>query len=128
MYRPSRQDMSIAGSELTINEGTFESTDNFIIYTNIPRTKITLVEWDIEIGAIEIKDGTTNSRASVDADWNLSVNVSNLFSEIQRDIITPTFTTLTDTYVFEYSSIITATIVLTYTDSTKDVLSLVTKT
>jgi len=127
MYRPARFDMFIVWSELEILKATLDAADSFIIYTNIPRTKIALVEWDIEIGAIEIKDWATNARANVNAEWELSVEVANLFSEIQRDTITPTFASLTDTYVFEYESFVTATIVLTYVDSTKKVLSLVTK-
>ena len=127
IYRPTKYDMFIVWNELEIIQADLDTTDSFIIYTNIPRTKIALVEWDIEIGAVELKDWSTNARAVVNGDWSLSVNVSNMFSEIQWDTITPAFATTTDTYVFEYDSSVTATIVLTYTDSTKKVLSLIVK-
>ena len=63
--------------------------------------------------------------------WPLEVtnpDWSNIFDDIKWDLITPTFDTLTDTYVFSLDWDTTATIVITYTDATKKVLSSVTKT
>ena len=53
---------------------------------------------------------------------------SDFAKDTVRDTIIPTFATLTDTYVFQKSWVTTATIVITYTDSTKGVLQGVTKT
>ena len=58
----------------------------------------------------------------------LNPNGSNIFDDIKWDEIVPSFATLTDTYVFKFEWVVQSTIVVTYTDNTKDVLQLITKT
>lgn len=67
----TRDDVTItaAGTDpttLTVTGATFVATDTFIVYTNIQRP-ITLKTGDIEIGAVEIKNATTDTRADVNA-------------------------------------------------------------
>jgi hypothetical protein len=61
--------------------------------------------------------------------WAIVVNPdgNNITSDIHWDTITPTFAATTDTYEFYKDSVLVSTIVITYTDSTKDVLLSVTK-
>lgn len=57
-----------------------------------------------------------------------TVHIRNITADIDWDLITPTFASTTDTYVFSKSEETTATIVITYTDATKVVIQTVTKT
>ena len=65
----TRDDVTItaAGTDpttLTVTGATFVATDTFIVYTNIPRP-VTLNAGDIEIGAVELKNATTDDRADI---------------------------------------------------------------
>lgn len=46
---------------------------------------------------------------------------------VERDLITPTFNTTSDVYIFTLNSVTVQTITVNYTDSTKEVLSSVVK-
>lgn len=127
MYRPKKHDFFTVWNTVEVIWADFWPSDTFLIYTNLPRKKVAIIEWDVEIWAVELKDSSSTNRATIDSDWSLQVKVENIFSEIQWDVIEPSFASTTDTYVFKYNGSITATIVLTYTDSTKKVLSLITK-
>lgn len=56
-----------------------------------------------------------------------AVVVRNLTADIKWDAITPTFNATSDVYVFSFNGSTTATITVSYTDATKEVLSGVTK-
>jgi hypothetical protein len=56
-----------------------------------------------------------------------AVVVRNLTADIKWDAIVPTFNTTNDVYVFSFDGSTTATITVSYTDATKEVLSGVTK-
>ena len=62
--------------------------------------------------------------------WQVVVNPdgSNIFNDIKRDLITPVYATLTDTYTFSYLWVTTWVIIMTYTNSSKATLLSVTKT
>lgn len=55
------------------------------------------------------------------------VVVRNLTADIKWDAIVPTFNATSDVYVFSFGGVTTATITVSYVDSTKAVLSGVTK-
>ena len=82
-----------------------------------------------------ISDWQENILASVKPTPTPSVNAlvvsnadgSDIFSDIKWDLITPTYNTTSDVYVFSLLWVTTATIIMYYTDSTKDVLLRVTK-
>ena len=53
--------------------------------------------------------------------------VRNVTADIKWDTITPTFYATSDVYVFSFDGKTTATITVSYTDATKEVLASVTK-
>lgn len=55
---------TITVSATTIPGGAFATTDKFVVYTNVPAT-VTINTGDIEIGAVEIKNGTSDTRLTV---------------------------------------------------------------
>jgi len=58
---------------------------------------------------------------------NGAIVVRNVVGDIKWDSIVPTFNATSDVYVFSYGGSTTATITVSYTDSTKAILSGVTK-
>lgn len=70
-------------------------------------------------------DGSKPVRVQGTADGE--VVVRNLTADIDWDAITPTYNATSDVYVFSKSAVTTATITVNYTDSTKAVMSGVTK-
>lgn len=62
-YKRDDTAMTVAGNNITIATATFGATDTFVVYTNVAR------QADYEIGAVELKDAASDSRADVnDAD------------------------------------------------------------
>lgn len=87
---------------------------------------------DIEIGAVEIKDGSSDTRAEVSSKGlHVYDTAANSLVPGTYDYISYTSGTLTDTYVFKTGGsggTTVSTVVITYTDSTKATMSNVTKT
>jgi len=80
--------MSVALNVITVTGATFAASDSFIVFTNIFRQN------DNEIGAVEIKDGTANTRATVDSTNALKVfdAVTNALVPVVYDYISLTYT------------------------------------
>jgi len=91
--------------------------------------KGSLTSGDIEIGAVEIKNSTDDTRATVTS-RGLSVfdSVSNSLVNVAYDNIALTVATLTDTWVFKLVAATVATVTITYTDATKATISTVART
>ena len=70
-------------------------------------------------------DGSKPVRATADDEG--AVIVRNVVGDIKWDTITPTFNATEDVYVFSFDGDTTATITVSYTDATKEVLAGVTK-
>lgn len=51
-------------------------------YAEVTSVSATIETGDLEIGAVELKDGATNNRAVIDASGNVSVTVANLPASI----------------------------------------------
>ena len=73
------------------------------------------------------QDASQEQAYPIVADANGAVVIRNLTADINWDTIVPSFATLTDTYVFSESGSTTKTIVVTYTDASKETLAGVTK-
>ena len=123
-------------------------------------TRVWVETSDIEIGSVELKDGSSDTRAiinpantsrastdavlltqNIDANWRgltvnagggLNVSLINTLVTVAYDYIWATYpTTSSEVYTFKTGwswGTTVATITVTYTDSTKEVLSSVAKT
>jgi hypothetical protein len=92
-----------------------------------------LVVEDIEIGAVEIKNATTDQRATVDTTGALKVfdSVTNALIPAVWDYAALVQATLTDTWTFKTGGSggsTVSTIVITYTSSAKTTIANVAKT
>mgnify|MGYP001407009312 CR=1 FL=1 len=87
---------------------------------------------DIEIGAVEIKNSTDDTRATVSTKGlHIFDTVTNSLVPATYDYISYTSGSTTDTYVFKTGGsggTTVSTLVITYTDSTKQTMSNLTKT
>jgi hypothetical protein len=112
-----------------LNRSFDDDTDT--IKVSIP-SGVAVTTGDIEIGAVEIKNSTDDTRATVSSKGlHVYDTAANSLVPGTYDYIAPTFATLTDTWVFKTGGsggTTVSTITITYTDSGKGTISSIVKT
>lgn len=97
---------------------------NGALDVNIAGGSVTLTTGDIEIGAVEIKDGTSDTRVKVTSDNNLKVITYSPLIPKEWDNGTVSYPNgTTETYIFKSGTAPTGTVTLTYLDTNKGSLN-----
>lgn len=97
---------------------------NGALDVNVAAGSVTLTTGDIEIGAVELKDGTSDTRAKVTSDNNLKVvSYSALIPKEWDNGVVGYPDGTTETYTFKSGTTPTGTVTLTYLDTNKGSLN-----
>jgi len=79
-YSRPNATMTVAGNVVTVVGATFAASDTFVIYTNIAR------QADYEIGAVELKNSSDDTRATVNA-----ANALKVYDYIANSLVPATY-------------------------------------
>lgn len=96
------------------------TANNGALDVNIASGSVTLTTGDIEIGAVELKDGTSDTRAKVTTDNNLKVITYSPLIPKEWDNGTVSYPSGTsEIYIFKSGTTAVGTVTLTYLDTNK---------